>query len=212
MLQKIIMKALLFVKAPTITNLFKFLLVVFVTMSCGGKVDETAITQPKTSVAQITAPKPKPISRFDSLLTILPSIDVPHSFHSRQAAAVAETALPIRLIDLKEYGNEWKICAKVHLQKNYPLIMIKRFNSEMDTYDAYSLLSFDSTGRFISELAVKFNSDGQGRKFSITPDKRIRVAVYGASEAIIRSYEYANGQFKEVGEAEDGDIDNMPEY
>jgi hypothetical protein len=180
-----------------------------VLISCGGRVEETPVKEearPEVK-AELT-----PQQRFDSLLRVLPEISIPHKFNSELGEAVQKAKFPNDALGLTDYDSLWHVAGKILMNKDFPLVLLKRYDTEFNLYDTYWLVSFDSLGQHISHLPVVHSSDGEGRTFAITPENRIRVAAYGASEARIRAFEYVNGQFNEVGEIEAGDADNLPDY
>jgi hypothetical protein len=178
-------------------------------ISCGERVAETpAKEEAKPEVkAELT-----PQERFDSLLRVLPEISFPHKFKSELDEAVQKAKFPNGALGLTDYDSLWHVSGKILMNKDFPLVLLKRYDTEFNLYDTYWLVSFDSLGQHISHLPVVHSSDGQGRTFAITPENRIRVAVHEASKARIRTYEYVNGQFNEVGKIENRDADKLPDY
>jgi hypothetical protein len=181
-------------------------------ISCSGKVEETSKKIESEEVQDAVKPSTT-LSKFDSLLTEIPSIDFPRKFRGNGSLnSDVEAKYPVNSLHLDGYNEEWQIAGKFLLNEHFPLVLLKRYDSTMNMYDSYSLVSFDSAGHYISSLSVKHNSDGEGRTFAITPEHKIRVAIYGASEAIIRTFEYVNGEFIALEGMENADADNLPDY
>lgn len=149
---------------------------------------------------------------FSEYYTELTTLPCPKKFRSVTSTIFVEKDLPNYLFDqIKHDLTIGKAKAKLGLDINYPLILIK-YRDLVDYSTSSVLYSFDSNGVFLSYIAVSHSADGEGVQFSITPENKIRIASYGASDAVINTYRYESGQFIKEGEIEYGDADNLPDY
>jgi hypothetical protein len=149
---------------------------------------------------------------FSEYIEELPTLPCPQKFRSVSGIQFLEKDLPNHLFDHTQFDlSTRKARAKIELDPIFPIIIVKNTSSNSG-YSSSTLFSFNAQGDFQSVLLVAHSADGEGSTYSITPENKIRIANYGASEAIISTYRYENGQFIKEGELEYGDVDNLPEY
>lgn len=150
---------------------------------------------------------------FDEYLEGLIFMPTPKKFKPDSMVEFIQMELPSHLFNGPEFNlTKQKAFAKLDLDKNYPIILIGHISDRGGYFSSVSAYSFDNDGNYLSKILLSHDLVGEGSTYSITPENKIRIASYGASDAVINTYRYEDGQFIREGEREYADADNLPEY
>ena len=150
---------------------------------------------------------------FSEYLNSLPIKSVPKKFN--QGSEIEHEKIPLLpnlFTDSIFNLDRDRAYLRLDLDANFPIILIGQLSNDEDYFELAGAASFDTSGNYLDFLALFHTADGEGSTYSITPENKIRVASYGASEAVIWTYRYENGQFIREVEPEYGDVDNLPDY
>ncbi len=150
---------------------------------------------------------------FGDYLDGLVTMPCPKKFKPDSVVNFNRTDLPSHLFNGTDFNlTKQKAFAKLELDEDYPIILIGNISDRGDYFEVVTACSFNNQGNLLSKIVLSHDLVGEGSSYSITPENKIRVASYGASDAVINTYRYENGQFFKEGPREYADADNLPDY
>ena len=150
---------------------------------------------------------------FYEYLGDLSELKCPVSFDKAGQVDYPDLALPAHLFENSVFNLSKQLAfAKIMLDENYPIILIGHMSDRGDHFHSITAYSFDTNGNYVSRILLSHDDVGSGSEYSITPENKIRIASYGASDAVINTYRYENGEFIKEEGREYADADNLPDY